>query len=285
MKKEAMLRPSKVQRLILAAEATAPDRGPLWTGAESRRQAEARGLRYSSILDGVESREAQALSGSLYWCALGLPCGSAACPTCSGATQRWLVRQAKSRFGRLPAGKNAIAITAVAREGLVPAGTLHQLQLEGTTALYRRKFIRSGIAQAIGGIDFNLNHGPGRGSPVWSAHAHVFTTPLPWTPLRRRLAISFPPSVAVQRPIRGRPFDRSEYGFSYALKTIFFRSSRFSRADGRLHVAQQHLRQKELIELLLFLGPYEPLDRCMLVGARAVSVSSGEPRIEWCDPP
>jgi hypothetical protein len=191
------------------------------TGAEAdqRRKQLVKVLRrHGRLIEGTEE-----LATKLQNCN---PCSrgfSGACPSCSRAFQRLLVKGIAAYVCDKP---EKWIVASVIPAGIRPADrALATADLFGRLRRRLSSALHSaGIDEAIGGFDISLNeHRDGAFKPHWRPHAWIFIKSADVEPLRAELRSLFPKKAPVRLPIVLKKFDGNLRAIAYAFKTEFLR--------------------------------------------------------------
>jgi len=219
-------------------------------------------------------------------CTTTTPCTSAACPRCSRALQRWLVKAGGHLVQEMSGDSMAIRCVSVVptraatseKPASATAGTVKNALIR-----LRRGFDQAGITLFVGALDFSFNevHGsprPGRLSVhVWGLgdEGEVKVG-------RESLKLVFPAHGSTTRPVKTYAFDGNPRAIAYAYKSNFTRRVALTserRTGVKLascrNTRARPLRVQQKAELLVLLDALGLLKRLVLRGVTIAETTDG----------
>jgi hypothetical protein len=235
------------------------------TEADHRRKQLVKVLRrHGRMTDGADQ-----LAAKLHNCRPGARCLSGACPSCSRAFQRLLVKSIAAYICDEP---EQWIVLSVIPAGIRPAdGALATADLFGRLRKKLSSALRSaGIEEAIGGFDISLNeHRDGAFKPHWRPHAWIFVKTSNAERLRADLRSPFPKKGQVLLPIVLKKFDGNLRAIAYAFKTEVLRRVTIPadlKKDSRRNTRYRPLLARQKVELALALDRIGLTARLFAIG-------------------
>lgn len=164
---------------------------------------------------------------------------------------------------------------------LVPAGfqaapgELHELDLAAMAAsMWRAVHSMSLPYPAVGGIDVSYNEDShGVVAPHWQVHFAFAVLGVPSDPatqasLREKVRVAFTLEPSAKRPVYVQVLEDLPRQLSYLFKSSFTRRVSVTAANGRSDTLHRHLKNRERVELGLWLDSYAIPARLVLNGIR-----------------
>lgn len=218
------------------------------------------------------------VSENLGYCSADNRCKMSSCPQCTRAAQRWL----SNAIVDLAADTSDVgAISIIPTLPLVTTVTAEILKK--TIETVRDQLVATGLVEwAVLGLDVSWNdhravaHDWPDCEPRfgWKPHIYGFVKATDRVALRKAVSAMFAPTVSVPVPYKGRYYDGSAYGASYALKGQFYRRNVYpNRLDGSPTVRDLDLTAALEIELMLALTELGLAGRIELIGLKTVQNS------------
>jgi hypothetical protein len=118
-----------------------------------------------------------ALADKLEACRPNARCKSPACPECSHAARRLLIRTIKKYLtAQTEAGNKIVCVSIVPADGIIAPGQLSSAQHQRNVRRWKEALGRAGVTWFVGGSDWSFNeHQDERYQPHWSHHFYGFT--------------------------------------------------------------------------------------------------------------
>lgn len=276
---------------VLGNEAWFGDEIVTWENAPSAEDAAALSAKKAKRLDtkvrdGLRPDHAQLqLAATLRGCAAGRRCADGSCPQCGRALQRWL-----THFVTILAAEQS----EVGAVSLIPSAPmvshLRGANLQETMAYVRKAVGGTGFVKwAVLCLDVSWNDhcAVARDWPDneprfgWRPHVYGFVKATNRGAFKAAIAPLFPATISVPVPFKGRHFDGSAYGASYALKTDFTRRlSYIDDTTGNLNARDTRLPAALDIELMRALSELGLAGRIALVGLKTTENSEKSKKSE-----
>ncbi|MEH6717682.1 MAG: hypothetical protein V7704_02275 [Aurantimonas endophytica] len=194
-------------------------------------------------------------------------CGSAACPMCSAATQRWMLEKLDELW---PPSVPLVTSTIIVPKTHRPIGELDSVKLASVKRHFRRKFEAAGIGHlpVWGYVDISLNsHAQGEYDQHWSPHI-AFVGPAENKSEIDGLNAVLRRSGCVRRPIRCEPVKDRAAQLSYICKFRPVRRVDFEKSSSKARPTKYWLKPADNVEFLLWAEEYRPADRCFMMNLR-----------------
>jgi hypothetical protein len=211
---------------------------------------------------GRKSNRSLHLANKLDTCRRNYRCKSPACPECSDAAQRLVVRVAQTHLKAQT--KKIVCVTVVPAGGTFNRGQLNKRAHELAIRRWRDRINKTGIPWLVGGTDWSWNeHEQKHYPPHWSLHFFGLTVTKNIKKLKRKLLKAFPKTKAIPRPVKVDMWDGNKKALRYIIKQTFKRrigtnnATRFDKTTGGTRLCRatdkQPLRSKRRRELLVHL--------------------------------
>jgi hypothetical protein len=233
---------------------------------------------------GRTSKRCLNLANKLDTCRRNYRCKSPACPECSDAAQRLVVRVAQTHLKAQT--KKIVCVTVVPADGTFQRGQLNKRAHELAIRRWRDRINKIGIPWLVGGTDWSWNeHEQKHYPPHWSLHFFGLTVTKNIKKLKRKLLKAFPKTKTIPRPVKVKVWNGNKKALRYIIKQTFHRrigtnnATRFDKTTGGTRLCRatdkQPLRSKRRRELLLHLDDIGMKERlffckCQIVHLRGL---------------